>query len=410
LPRTRAQERAANTLLVICSMIFALAVMEVGLRIMNFSYLTPWRFDSITGKALQSGVQMFNTGEGVPALIQINSDGLRDAEHAIEKPANTLRIAVLGDSYAEAMQVPLEQAFWRVMQDELGACPRLAGTQVEVINFGVSGYGTVQELLTLQHKVWKYAPDVVLLAFLTGNDIRNNLRELQRGGNQPYYIYQDGKLVLDDSFLDKSGSRFMASAVGQWWFAAVPHSRVLQLLVKFSDYINQLKNADEREEKKKAQRLYEQGLDNEVYTPPSTPAWVEAWQVTEDLLRLMQADVIAHNANLLLVTLTNGVQVHPDPQERKNFAASLGVDDLLYPDKRIEQFARGEAIDFLMLAPPLQAWAQEHGECVHGFENTELCTGHWNELGHRMAGTVIAQHICQSPRRDLAGRKSYLVH
>lgn len=408
MPRTKTRERVANTILVLCSVLFAVAVMEVGLRIIDFTYLTPWRFDKITGKALQSGVQMWNNGEG-HAFVRINSDGLRDGEHAVAKPDNTLRIAILGDSYAEAMQVPVEAAFWRVMQDQLGDCPALAGRQVEAINFGVSGFGTVQELLTLKHKVWKYAPDIVVLAFLTGNDIRNNFRELQQGGNQPYYIYQDGKLVLDDSFLHKSGSRFMGSVVGQWWFAAVPHSRVLQLLVKFSDYVNQLKNGGAREARKKAQREYEQGLDLEVYSPPSTPAWVEAWQVTEDLVRMMHAEVKAHDASMLLVTLTNGIQVHPDPQEREKFAASIGADDLLYPDKRIAQLAANESIEFVMLAPPLQAWAQEHGECVHGFADTGLCVGHWNEIGHRVAGTVLAQTLCQSAATQLAGRMPYLV-
>ena len=220
---------------------------------------------------------MWNTEEG-HAFVEINSDGLRDAEHAIAKPENTLRIAILGDSYAEAVQVPVEQAFWRVAQDQLGNCPGLGGKRVEFINFGVSGFGTVQELLTLRHRVWKYSPDIVLLAFLTGNDVRNNLRELQRGGNQPYFVYQDGKLVVDDRFLQKSGSRFMGSRFGQWWFAAVPHSRVLQLLVKFSNYVSQIKNGSARQDRKNAQRMYEQGLDNEIYSPPSTPAWLEAWQ------------------------------------------------------------------------------------------------------------------------------------
>ena len=208
-------------------------------------------------------------------------------------------------------------------------------SSVEVINFGVSGFGTVQELLTLKHKVWKYAPDIVLLAFLTGNDIRNNLRELQQGGNQPYYIYQDGKLVLDDSFLDKSGSRFMASPLGDWWFASVPHSRVLQLLVKFSDYVDQLKNGSGRKTAKKPGACTSKVSITKYTARHPTPAWLAAWKVTEDLLRLMNAEVIAHGATFLLVTLSNGIQVNPDPLQRKNSAASLGVDDLLYPDRRI---------------------------------------------------------------------------
>jgi len=389
------RERLTNTLLIICSVIFALAVMEVGLRIIDFSYVTTWRFDSITGKALLPGSQMWNTEEGL-AFVKINSDGLRDAEHALEKPENTIRIAVLGDSYAEAIQVPVEQTFWSVAQDKLGYCPGLSGKQVEVINFGVSGFGTVQELLTLKHKVWKYSPDIVLLAFLTGNDIRNNLRELQRGGNQPYFIYREGKLVLDDSFLDKSKARWMASPLGDWWFASVPKSRVLQLLVKSSAYIGQLKNGSGRTERKNAQRLYEQGLDNEIYSAPSDPSWLEAWKVTEDLLRLMNAEVIEHGATFMLVTLSNGIQVNPDPLEREKVAASLGVEDLLYPDRRLQQFASEESVKSIMLAPSLQTWAQENSQCVHGFENADPCSGHWNEHGHRLAGTVIAQKICES--------------
>ena len=84
MPKTRSRERVANTLLVICSVLFAIALMEMGLRIIGFSYLTTWRFDSITGKALLPGAQMWNTAEG-RAFVQINSDGLRDAEHADRK-------------------------------------------------------------------------------------------------------------------------------------------------------------------------------------------------------------------------------------------------------------------------------------------------------------------------------------
>jgi hypothetical protein len=244
--------------------------------------------------------------------------------------------------------------------------------------------------------VWKYAPDIVLLTFLTGNDVRNNLRELQQGGNQPYFIYEDGKLVLDDSFLHKSGSRFLGSVFGQSWFAAVPHSRVLQLLVKFSNYVSQMKNGSAREDRKNAQRQYERGLDIEVYSPPATPVWLEGWRITEDLIRMINADVIANGAKLMLVTLTNGIQVHPDPRESQAFATTLGLADLLYPDRRMQAFAEQESIPFIMLAPPLQAWAQEHGQCIHGFANTEPCTGHWNEHGHRQAGKIIAQNMCQS--------------
>jgi hypothetical protein len=38
--------------------LFAIALMEMGVRIIDFSYLSIWRFDSITGRALLLGSQM----------------------------------------------------------------------------------------------------------------------------------------------------------------------------------------------------------------------------------------------------------------------------------------------------------------------------------------------------------------
>lgn len=104
----------------------------------------------------------------------INSGGFRGPEVSVAKPDGVLRIAVLGDSFAEAMQVPYPECFSAVAERELGACTLLAGRRVEVLDFGVSGYGMGQELLTRCDQVWRYLPDVVVLAFFSGNDISDN--------------------------------------------------------------------------------------------------------------------------------------------------------------------------------------------------------------------------------------------
>jgi len=102
--------------------------------------------------------------------VRINSEGLRDREHPRHKPAGTVRVAVPGDSYAEALQVPLGDAFRAVTGRRLSAREAFGGRQLEVINFGVSGYQTAQELVTLRRRVWDYSPDIVLLAVTTAND------------------------------------------------------------------------------------------------------------------------------------------------------------------------------------------------------------------------------------------------
>ena len=100
-----------------------------------------------------------------------------DQSVALKHPAGTLRIALLGDSYIEAFEVPFEKTAGEVLERRLSA---LRGTPVEVLNFGEGGYGTGQELLTLQHEVWKYSPDLVLLALTPSNDISDNYRPLKR--------------------------------------------------------------------------------------------------------------------------------------------------------------------------------------------------------------------------------------
>src|SRR5260370_13892830 len=136
-------------------------------------------------------------------LVRINSRGFRDEERVYEKPANTFRIAVLGNSWTEALQVPLESTYTSVLQQKLNEAPCFPGKQVEVLNFGVAGYSTAQELLTLQQEVWKYHPDLVLLAFYPARDIANNVRELNNAldpERSPYFAYRGGELVPDDSF------------------------------------------------------------------------------------------------------------------------------------------------------------------------------------------------------------------
>ena len=49
-------------------------------------------------------------------IVAATVAGARDQDHRRHKPAGVYRIAVLGDSFSEAMQVGREQAFWRCCQ------------------------------------------------------------------------------------------------------------------------------------------------------------------------------------------------------------------------------------------------------------------------------------------------------
>jgi hypothetical protein len=61
----------------------------------------------------------------------------------------------------EGMQVPLEDTFATIVESDL----RERGLPVEMINAGVSGFGTDNELLFFRAEGVRYAPDLVVLVF-----------------------------------------------------------------------------------------------------------------------------------------------------------------------------------------------------------------------------------------------------
>jgi hypothetical protein len=105
--------------------------------------------------------------------VRTNSRGLHDIEHDLRPREGVFRIVVLGDSFMEAYQVELDECLPRRLQR------RLSGRDVEVVNLGVGGYGTIQEYITLLEEGLAYEPDLVLLAFFAFNDVRNNERWLE---------------------------------------------------------------------------------------------------------------------------------------------------------------------------------------------------------------------------------------
>lgn len=108
-------------------------------------------------------------------LITLNNYGLHDSDLMMEKPRDTFRILILGDSFPQGWQVKLEQGFPWLMENELNS---IASRKIEVINMGVDTYGTDRELLLFAALGWRFQPDLVLLSFYTGNDVKDNSFDL----------------------------------------------------------------------------------------------------------------------------------------------------------------------------------------------------------------------------------------
>jgi hypothetical protein len=88
--------------------------------------------------------------------------------------------------------------------------------------------------------------------------------------------------------------------------------------------------------------------------------------------------------------------VHPDLAAREAFRKSLGLANLFESDERLAAMATAKSIHSLILAPALAEYAPANHVALHGFYNTKFNDGHWNELGHQIAGETIARELLKS--------------
>jgi hypothetical protein len=403
--RWRARRLLLRLLLMVFGFMVGGLIAEIALRIAGYSYPEFYVLDQSRGYALRPGMEGWYRKEG-EAFVRINSDGLRDQDHTITKPQDAIRIAVLGDSYPEALSVAMEQAFWSVLQRKLQECDAFPGKKIEVLNFGVSGYGTAQELLTWREQASKYSPDIVLLAVTTNNDIADNSRVLKNTSEIPYFVYKDNHLTLDDSFKNSRAFLLRQSWISRFGRWLRDHSRTVQAIIQGHHGLKILLASWRTPRPQTAQptespsqpdmfsRSAELGTDNLIYLEPQNAVWNDAWRVTEELIVTMRNEVKAKRAKFLVVTLSNGPQILPNPDWREDFKKRFRITDLFYPDNRIKSLGKREGIPVLTLAPELQDFAERNNVFLHGF-GKDIGNGHWNAIGHRVAGELIAKKICK---------------
>lgn len=370
---------AGNVALAAVALMVALGLGELLVRLAGVSYTVYVWTHPVRGMAHIPGAKSTRQSNGRP-WVEINSDGWRGPEVPLAAAPGTYRIALLGDSYIEAFEVPFEKTAGELLEGRLSA---LRGTPVEVLNFGHGGYGTTQELLTLQHEVWKYKPDLVLLAVTTGNDISDNSRSLKRIDYVPYHVFQGDSLVLDTTFRASKGYRSRALWT-QRMLVLVRHSRLAQL-------VNRVRRTSRKTEQRFTNRTpgEEVGMRDEVHLPPATPEWEEAWRVTEALIRRMRDECRARGTPFAMVTLTRGIQVTPVAEEKERFLRALGAQDLYYAERRLAALGRREGIPVLNLAPTMAEQAVRDRVYYHAHQDS-LGVGHWSEAGHQAAAGLIA--------------------
>jgi hypothetical protein len=153
-----------------------------------------------------TGIHWFAADFSVP--IETNSLGFRDREWDPAKPAGLVRVALLGDSFVEALQVPFERTAAQLLEAKLTARAAAAdaSTRWEVLNFGISNYSVGQYLLVWEGYARRFGPDFVF-AFVSEIQGARTVSRREEGGFRgtrdrslwirPTFRVHEGRLIRE---------------------------------------------------------------------------------------------------------------------------------------------------------------------------------------------------------------------
>lgn len=124
-------------------------------------------------------------GRDEPA--RTNRAGWRDREWSRAKPDGATRVAFVGDSFTFGVGADDGERFTDWIRSH--------EPDVDVLNFGMNGYGTDQQLRVVEREVLGYRPDVVVCVSYLANDLADNAHSVQHRWPKPHYRLDGDQLV-----------------------------------------------------------------------------------------------------------------------------------------------------------------------------------------------------------------------
>jgi hypothetical protein len=311
------------------------------------------------------------------------------------------RVLVVGDSMVEALQVPVPQAFTRLLE---GRARAWAGRPVEVINLGLSGRGPAQYHRTLEKIGLAYRPDLVVVAVTLLNDFLNDVPELERDDSKPYYRLVAGdrlELVPPGAASPASRRREEKVRIGTWVKTALRQSAFAR---SFLDRLTRWRAARRGGAAGSAATLPVRSEWN-VFRAEPPPPWDEAYRVTLRILEESARLAAGAGARLLIVVIPPKAVVEDKLDaalraEGYDGAHGLGFDPER-PTRAIAQLGATKRIPVLDLGPVLRADWKQSGESASWPHD-----GHWSPRGHTLAADALDAWL-RAHARDLGLAAQY---
>jgi hypothetical protein len=357
----------------------------------------------------------FDREDGERIWIQFNNASLRDINHDYTIDEAATRIMFLGDSYTAGWQVPLSETYTGRLQDWLANTD-----EYDFINAGLHGWGTDRQYLYYQTEGHRYNSDVVVLQIYVGNDIIDNGVAVLQQRELP-----DGRVIPRANF-EGDRSYFTLDSNGELLFTLphwLPTTRIervsgLRSFLRYYSFtfnlLEQLVQSVVSEQQNPAAddefvSVFDRALPMDYYafSPASLTDedWGAAWQITQQLIRQLRAEVEANGATLMILLVDTRWQ--HDPTGFEELRATWNIPTDWQPDRwgnRIRDFLESENIPYLAPVDALLAYHETTGAPII-FEKD----GHWTAQGQcvvavQLHNWFIEQGIINSsinPRDEL---------
>ena len=160
-------KKIAPILYFVLSVILVFTLGEVFIKNAKISELSFAEYYDDIGKGLPEGgtYTYFNEGFGITS---VNNSRFIGHDVALEKPENTIRVALVGDSYVESIQIFERFYFGNITEAILKE--KYVDKDVEIINFGRSEFNIGNMYAYQRLFVDKFAPDYILY-FISNEDL-----------------------------------------------------------------------------------------------------------------------------------------------------------------------------------------------------------------------------------------------
>jgi lysophospholipase L1-like esterase len=307
----------------------------------------------------QSGV--WRVRDEIAAPYWINAQGWNSGigDYATARRPGVSRIAVTGDSYVEALQVPYDRSLGERLAATLGD----RGNAVEVYRFGISGAPLSQYLQMVEHEVVRYRPDWVVV-LIVHNDFDES------------YKFKPGRYTSSFLKLRVEDGNVTGEIPPQLWQPGAIEWLRRTATARFFLYRWQVRPeflVDLLSPRARAATEY--AGNTEVAAVLADRRGVEA--VTDYLFGRLDTVVRAMGARLLLA------------MDGDRFAIYRGAaSQALVLNQIAAETAARHNIPFVDLHPAFAAdWQRAHRRLDFDAD------GHWNEHGHEVAATAIARAL-----------------